>query len=169
VSKEMKERYEIDEDTRGIVPYLNPDGYLWSKVIEESGIILVKKPPLSVIKDSCYYYGSTYEGKKEAARLILGRCCFAPIMIDSRLDLCFFPTESPQNETCIWLSQPHVLSQEKAEAKRSLIIFSNGMELPVASTISSIKNKLHRAAHYRSIINSRTKKRERKRGRITLT
>jgi competence protein ComK len=159
-SKETKKEYVINQDTMGISPFWNQNGFLYSKIIERNATVLVEKPPLKIMQDSCHHYGGSLEGKKEAARIILGRLCFAPIMLDSKLDLCFFPTESPDNKTCIWLSQPHIDNVEKIETKRSRIIFSNDKELPIESTLTSVKNKLHRAAQYRSVIKKRTKFRE---------
>jgi competence protein ComK len=151
--------YEINEDTMAIVPFINEKGAVWSEIFEREALILVEKKPFRIIKDNCLYYGGSYDGKKEAARINMGKMCFAPIMIDSKLDLYFFPIQSPRNDTCIWLAQPHIRRIDTIGHKRANVIFSNGMDLPIENTRASLVGKLHRAAQYRSVLLKRTIKR----------
>ncbi|MCM3718076.1 competence protein ComK [Fictibacillus phosphorivorans] len=158
--------YEINEDTMAIVPFINERGAVCSEVYEREAVILVEKKPLRLIKDNCLYYGGSYDGKKEAARINMGKMCFAPIMIDSKLDLYFFPIQSPRNDTCIWLAQPHIRRIDRTGHKRSSVIFFNGMDLSIANTRASLLGKLHRAAQYRSVLINRTNERERRREQV---
>jgi competence protein ComK len=158
---EKVESYIINPDTMAIVPFINEHGRICSEIYERDAILLVEQKPIRVIKDSCYFYGGSWEGKKEAARKNLGFIHFAPIMIDSKLNLYFFPIESPRNDTCIWLSQPHIDTVDKIGLKHSSVIFSNGIDLPIDCTRGSLLSKLHRAAQYRSVLNDRMKQRER--------
>ncbi|MBY6036634.1 competence protein ComK [Fictibacillus nanhaiensis] len=162
--EKMKD-YEINSDTMAIVPFINDKGMVCSEIYERDAVILVEKKPFRIIKDNCLYYGGSYDGKKEAARINMGHMCFAPIMIDSKLDLYFFPIESPRNDTCIWLSQPHIRRIERIGPKRSSVIFSSGMDLPIESTRAALIGKLHRAAQYRSVLSNRTKERDRDKDR----
>ncbi|MFG6494679.1 competence protein ComK [Fictibacillus sp. UD] len=157
------EEYFIKSDTMAIYPFINQWGAVCAEVYEKDAIILVEKKPFRIIKDTCPYYGSTYDGKKEAARINMGRMCFAPIMIDTKLDIFFFPTQSPRKDSCIWLSQPHIEDIESIDHKNVRVIFSNGMDLPIESTRAALRGKLHRAAHYRSVLMYRTAEKERER------
>ncbi|WNB90898.1 competence protein ComK [Bacillus sp. NEB1478] len=157
---EKVESYIINPDTIAIVPFINERGQVCSEIYERDAILLVEQKPIRIIKNSCYFYGGSWEGKKDAARKNLGFIHFAPIMIDSKLNLYFFPIESPRSDTCIWLSQPHTRKIEKMGHKRSSAIFSNGIDLPINRSKGSLESKLHRAAQYRSVLNDRTKERE---------
>ncbi|OOE12469.1 competence protein ComK [Fictibacillus arsenicus] len=165
MTHEKVKDYEINGDTMAIVPFINEKGAVCSEVYEREAVILVEKKPFRIIKDNCLYYGGSYDGKKEAARINMGKMCFAPIMIDSKLDLYFFPIQSPRNDTCIWLAQPHIRRIDRTGHKRASVIFSNGMDLPIANTRASLVGKLHRAAQYRSVLVNRTSERERERER----
>jgi competence protein ComK len=153
---EKLEKYLITNKTIAIQPFINQWGRVCAEIYEEDAVILVEKKPFRIIKDSCPYYGSTYDGKKDATQIILGRMCFPPIMIDTKLDIFFFPTKSPRKDSCIWLSQPHIDDIISIDRKKVRVIFSNGMDLPIESTSRALKCKLHRAAHYRSVLLNRT-------------
>ncbi|MET3728322.1 competence protein ComK [Fictibacillus halophilus] len=153
---EKLDKYLITNKTIAIHPFINQWGRVCAEIYEKDAVILVEKKPFRVIKDSCPYYGSTYDGKKDATQIILGRMCFPPIMIDTKLDIFFFPTKSPRKDSCIWLSQPHIDDIISIDRKKVRVIFSNGMDLPIESTSRALKGKLHRAAHYRSVLINRT-------------
>ncbi|GGB61448.1 competence protein ComK [Fictibacillus barbaricus] len=157
------EEYLINSDTMAIHPFVNQWGAVCAEIYERDAVILVEKKPTRIIVDTCPYYGGTYDGKKEAARINLGKLCFAPIMINSKLDIFFFPTQSPRKDTCIWLSHPHIDDYEKIGLKKVRVIFSNGMDLPIDSSHSAFRGKLHRAAHYRTMLTNRTTEKERER------
>ncbi|WP_137789322.1 competence protein ComK [Bacillus sp. E(2018)] len=153
---EKVEKYLITSKTIAIQPFINQWGRVCAEIYEEGAVILVEKKPFRIIKDSCPYYGGTYDGKKDAAQINLGRMCFPPIMIDTKLDIFFFPTKSPRKDSCIWLSQPHIDDIESIDWKNVRVLFLNGMDLPIESTSRALKAKLHRAAHYRNVLLNRT-------------
>ena len=58
--------------------------------------------------ESCKYFGSSYEGRKEGAKSILGAEYKVPIVVEDSSNLILFPTTSPYADDCIWISLKRV-------------------------------------------------------------
>ncbi|ARK30086.1 Competence transcription factor [Halalkalibacter krulwichiae] len=93
---ESKKEYVISPDTMVIGPIYNENGYLHSIVMEVHTNYKITKKPYKVMKDSCHYYGSNYNGIREATTQITGFKSKVPICISHYLNLFFFPLESPK-------------------------------------------------------------------------
>ena len=93
-------KYEISNGTLAIVPN---DGNS-SVVYEDEERYIIDDLPFKIMEDSCKYFGSTYKGRKDGAKEILGAEYKVPIVIDNSNDLIVFPTTSPLAEDCIWVS-----------------------------------------------------------------
>ena len=63
----MKNSYEINEGTLAIVP--NKEN---SKIYEDNDIYSVKQNCYQIMDNSCKYFGSSYEGRSDGAKSILG-------------------------------------------------------------------------------------------------
>ena len=61
-------KYEINRGTLALVP----KGEKSSLVYEDNDNYVIDQSPFSIMEESCKYFGSTYEGRKEGARNILG-------------------------------------------------------------------------------------------------
>ena len=107
---------------------------------------IIKETPFKIMEDSCKYFGSTYEGRKDGAREMLGAEYKVPIVIEDSSNLIVFPTTSPLSDDCVWISLKKVERIEKIDANNTKIIFDNNTEIIVDSSYRTIENQLSRAS-----------------------
>ena len=98
--------YEINKGTLAIMP----NEVDTSLVYEDEERFLVHQSPFQIMEDSCKYFGSTYEGRKDSARSILGAEYKVPVIVEDTDNLIVFPTTSPKSDDCIWISLKRVKS-----------------------------------------------------------
>lgn len=146
----MLEQYEINPSTMAIIPI----SQLVSKVVEEEGVYLVKKTPTEIIEDSCSFFGSSYAGRLEGTKTLLGISYKAPIIIEESMELIFFPTSSPRFDACYWISIAH-LKQYKRQDLGSMIEFQNGETLLLHLSYGSLQNQVLRATRLQVVLRSR--------------
>ena len=60
--------YEISDETLAIIPIEN----YCSKVIEKDNTLIVKKTPMKIIEDSCSFFGSSYFGRANGTKRLIG-------------------------------------------------------------------------------------------------
>lgn len=142
--------YEINSSTLAIIPFNNNI----SKVIEENEIIEIKKDTTQIIDNSCRYFGSSYIGRFEGTKSLLGINYKSPILIEETREIIFFPTTSPRLNECHWISLKHVEKLIKKE-NQTTILFKNGLELDLNISYGSLENQLLRATRLQSIVRDR--------------
>jgi len=135
-------KYEISKGTLAILPNEKNS----SVVYEDDNRYIIKETPFRIMEDSCKYFGSTYEGRKDGAREMLGAEYKVPIVIEDSSNLIVFPTTSPLSEDCVWISLKRVEKIEKIDANNTKIIFDNKTEIIVDSSYRTIENQLSRAS-----------------------
>lgn len=146
-------KYEISNGTLAIVPN---DGNS-SVVYEDEERYIIEDLPFKIMEDSCKYFGSTYKGRKDGAKEILGAEYKVPIVIDNSNDLIVFPTTSPLAEDCIWISLKRVKRFEKIDFNNTKLIFDNNIELIVPCSYRTIENQISRASRLDLIMRNRKK------------
>ena len=144
-------KYEISKGTLAIVP--NEDNN--SLVYEDNESYIIDQKPFQIMEESCKYFGSTYKGRKESAKSMLGAEYKVPIIIEDTNNLILFPTTSPTAEDCVWISLKRVKSIEKVDSFNTRIIFDNDREIIVPSSFRSVENQLSRASRLDVIIRKR--------------
>ena len=135
-------KYEINRGTLAIVPNDNNSSYVY----EDDDKYIVEQTPFSIMEESCKYFGSTYEGRKNGAREILGAEYKVPIVIEDSNNLIVFPTTSPMADDCVWISLKRVHKIERGEFDNTKIIFDNNKEIIVDCSYRTIENQLSRAS-----------------------
>lgn len=135
-------KYEFNKGTLAIVP--NEESS--SLVLEDEERYIIDKDPFSIMEDSCRYFGSTYDGRKNGARDILGADYKVPIVIEDANNLIAFPTISPTASDCVWISLKRVKKIEKVDSFNTKIIFDNNVEIVVDCSYRIIENQLSRAS-----------------------
>jgi len=135
-------KYEISKGTLAILPNEKNS----SVVYEDDNRYIIKETPFKIMEDSCKYFGSTYEGRKDGAREMLGAEYKVPIVIEDSSNLIVFPTTSPLSEDCVWISLKRVEKIEKIDTNNTKIIFDNKTEIIVDSSYRTIENQLSRAS-----------------------
>lgn len=146
----MLQDYEINSDTLAILPYQCE----YAKVLELNNQYYVKKTPKSIISDSCKYYGSSYQGRVEGSRTLVGFYYKSPIIIEESIPMIFFPTESPRHESCSWINLSNVVGCESYFGG-SLLEFKNGSTIPLNISKTSLQNQVYRASRLSERLNDR--------------
>lgn len=135
-------KYEISKGTLAILPNEKNS----SVVYEDDNRYIIKETPFKIMEDSCKYFGSTYEGRKDGAKEMLGAEYKVPIVVEDSSNLIVFPTTSPLSDDCVWISLKRVEKIEKIDANNTKIIFDNKTEIIVDSSYRTIENQLSRAS-----------------------
>src|SRR3954453_11568287 len=147
--KEINEEYEINPLTAAIVP-LQYGSKLFSQIHQLDQEFYSPLKPLELIKMSCRLFGSGYEGRKEGSRQLIGVTHKIPIIIDATNIMYFFPTTSPNNPLCSWISHEHVLHYDKIDSTHTLVTFRNKKSLVIPISVYSFQNQMLRTSFLRT-------------------
>ncbi|WP_112180109.1 MULTISPECIES: competence protein ComK [Paraliobacillus] len=152
----MEKDYEINPVTIAIIAE-KLNGIYVSRVLEisEDAPYYIKGSPCKLIDAACKYFGSSLKGRQEGARTVCGIKHKVPISIDPSSGMYFFPTSSPQNPYCSWISHTHIDRIRKAPDRGTEFIFKNGMTLILEVSYGSMINQLQRTAQFRYLLEKR--------------
>ena len=134
--------YEINKGTLAIMPNENQS----SLVYEDDERFLIHQSPFQIMEESCKYFGSTYEGRKDSARSILGAEYKVPVIVEDTDNLIVFPTTSPKSDDCIWISLKRVKNFERIDNSNTRVIFDNNREIIVPVSYRTLENQISRAS-----------------------
>ena len=146
--------YEINYDTQLILPL----GEFKSKVIEHDDEYIVNSSVQEILEHSCEYFGSSFEGRKDGTRKMLGITHKSPIIVEESRKMIFFPTTSPEREDCIWINLEKIEKYYKVENGNSAILFKNGDILEFDLSYGSLSNQILRATRLKFVLDERTSK-----------
>ncbi len=148
--------YEITYDTQAIVPIDTNN----TKVIESEDEYYINDNSLNILEHSCEYFGSSYEGRKEGTKKLLGITHKSPIIIEESRKIIFFPTSSPENIDCVWINLEKIEKYFKVDKKHSAIQFKNGEILEFNISYGSLTNQIMRATRLKYVLEERINKKE---------
>jgi competence protein ComK len=151
------QEYVVVGTTMAVLPVATKDKRIISLILEEEDMFLVLKRPIEVMEQSCKYYGSSYAGRKEGTKELIGVTHKAPTAISPADNLYYFPTTSSTRKDCAWLSHFHVASNKQTPRGTLLVTFTNGQTLKLDMSKGSFDNQLHRTAQLRSAFEDRKK------------
>lgn len=146
--------YEINYDTQLILPL----GEFKSKVIEHDDEYIINSSVQEILEHSCEYFGSSFEGRKDGTRKMLGITHKSPIIVEESRKMIFFPTTSPEREDCIWINLEKIEKYYKVENGKSAILFKNGDILEFDLSYGSLSNQILRATRLKFVLDERTSK-----------
>ena len=72
-------------------------------IIEENSEFFINLSWLDIVNNSCLYYGSSYDGRVEASKNLLGKDYKLPIIVSEFYDILMFPIGSKQSDICTWI------------------------------------------------------------------
>lgn len=161
----MKERqieeYEVNPYTMFIKPVIY-GSKVYSQIYELEDEYLSPFKPLDIIKKSCEYFSSSFEGRKEGTKQLIGVTHKVPIVIDPTNFIYFFPTTSPTRPECIWISHEHILNHHPVDSRQTMVIFQNKQSFTLPISASSFENQMLRTALLKSRLMQRIGQTERK-------
>ena len=146
--------YEINYDTQLIMPIKENT----TKVIENADEYIVDNTPLEIMEHSCEYFGSSFKGRKEGTKKLLGITHKPPIIVEESKKMIFFPTISPENEFCSWINLESIDKYYKINSHKSAILFKNGDIIEFNISYGSLSNQILRATRLKFILEERTEK-----------
>lgn len=136
--------YEINPYTMMIRPMGDH-----SEVIEAGARYLTSCRPFDIVKRSCEYFGSSYSGRREGTKQLIGITHKAPIMVDPYTSIYLFPTASPASPQCAWISHDFIASYEKNGSYSTIITFQNNESFELPISFYSLENQVSRTAMLR--------------------
>lgn len=159
--KGLIEEYEINPCTMMIIP-VHYGNKIYSQIIEYKDEHLSPFRPIDIIKKSCRYFGSSYEGRKEGTQQLIGITHKVPIIIDPTSSIYFFPTTSPSNPQCIWISYEHVEFHRRTDTHNTQVSFRNKTSHIIPISNNSFENQLLRTSFLKTKFMQRIEETERK-------
>ena len=147
------EDYIINCETLLIMPY----GDNMSKVYEYDEILIVTSSVLTIVKNSCLYFGSSLAGRQAGTKALMNCNVKVPIIIEDSNNIIIFPTNSDRNSNCYWVSYNNLLKYTKTSNKGSLLYFKQNNKIEVDIKYNIIDNQVIRCIKLEAIINKRKK------------
>lgn len=141
--------YEINKDTVALIPKNDQ-----TIVYEVDKSFVVNKSPLKIVEESCEYFGSSLEGRQVGTSKLVGFTHKVPIIIEESFNIIFFPTLSPKNDECSWISYSHVFKPDKFKDK-TIVELKNGKKILVNVSSAVIDNQLYRCSRLKDILEVR--------------
>lgn len=160
-NERLIEEYEITPYTLAILP-INYGSKVYSRIIELEAEFISPFKPIEIISRSCEYFGSSYEGRKQGTKHLVGITHKAPIAIDASSSIFFFPTTSPLRPQCIWLSHDHIASFASLDQQHTTVVFRNKQSITIHMSSGSFENQIHRTALLKTKIVQRIEETKRK-------
>lgn len=147
----MDEIYEINSSTLAVLS-ISKDV---SKVIEIDREFIINYSVMKIIDNSCKYFGSSYDGRFEGTKDLIGISYKSPIIIEETRNIIFFPTASPRINNCSWISLNNILEYKKNKENSTKLIFINGLNLELEVSYNVMENQILRATRLDSILRKR--------------
>ncbi len=126
-----------------------------TKVFELDQELFVKKGIMEIIKDSCLFFGSSFEGRKEGTKALLKCGIKVPIIIEDSRNLILFPTLSFKNEKNIWVVYNNLVDYKKYDLDNTLFLFKNNNDIKVNVRFNIVDNQVVRCLKLDAIIRKR--------------
>lgn len=136
----MLDSYEINNETLLIVPY----DYGKSKVYEYDDEFIVNMIPLTIVKNSCMFFGSSFDGRREASKNIIGVDMKVPIIIEESKNVIFFPVSSCISRNSIWISYQNLIKYSKIDCNSSMLYFKNNKSIKLNTKYNLVDNQVIR-------------------------
>ncbi|CCY27722.1 MAG: competence protein ComK [Candidatus Faecisoma sp.] len=136
----MYENYEINENTLLIIPVSDEI----SKIYELNETFFISKSVKHIIDHSCKYFGSSYSGRYEGTKHLIGMNYKLPIIIEETKEIIFFPTCSPRQKECCWLSLSNI-ENYKSNGKKTSVQFKKNITVDIDMSYGSFENQIFRS------------------------
>ena len=149
----MLDSYEINNETLLIVPY----DYGKSKVYEYDDEFIVNIIPLTIVKNSCMFFGSSFDGRRLASKNIIGVDMKVPIIIEESKNVIFFPVSSCISKNSIWISYQNLIKYSKIDCNSSMLYFKNNKSIKLNTKYNLIDNQVIRCIKLDTLLCKRKK------------
>lgn len=144
------EKYEINKETLAVVG-INKSS---TKILEKDNEYHINDIAYEVMEHSCKYFGSSYSGRVEGSKKMIGSNYKLPIIVEESEEIIFFPISSPDCPKCIWVSLKWY-DYVKVENNKTYIYLKNGKKIYSIASKNSIENQVLRASRLLYVLNER--------------
>lgn len=145
------DNYIINYETLVIVPYDNKR----VKVYEVDDEFLVNMNVFDIVRNSCLFFGSSLEGRKEGTKALLGCEIKVPIIVEDSRNLIIFPTSSYKSKKNVWIAYQNLLKYSKYSTDITMLSFRNNRNIEVNVRYNIIDNQIIRCIKLDTIITKR--------------
>ena len=142
--------YIINSNTVALIPLNNKITH----VIEKDSSFIIDENTMKIIENSCEYFGSSYLGRHKGTKTLTGINYKSPIIIEESRNMIFFPTTSPRQLDCSWLSLSYINKYKNKQGKIE-VLFENGDKYVFDISYGSFDNQYLRATKLESILRKR--------------
>jgi competence protein ComK len=111
--------------------------------------VLINKKALTIIQKSCLHHLSTYDGRREASKQMLGVKSKLPVVIDSIDGTYLFPISSHLKPDCVWIALSHVKELKIIDKKKTEVLFKDGQKVMVNASLLVVFSQLELANELR--------------------
>jgi len=132
------------EVNRGTCAIISLDKEMCKIINESEKEQVLKMPTIDIIEYGCRFFGSSFAGRVEGSKFLLGSCYKLPIIIEEQNEMIFFPTHSYRNEKCAWISLNHINEYKKDDYGVKLK-FNNGKIISLPISFESFEAQFFRA------------------------
>ena len=143
--------YVINCETLMIMPC----GGKRSRVYEYDEVFIVNRDAISIINDSCLYFGSSLAGRRDGTKALMNCEIKVPIIIEDSQNLIFFPTSSYRNSNNVWISYNNLLKYSKNSMNGTLLFFKQDNKIAIDVRYNIIDNQIIRCIKLEAIISKR--------------
>lgn len=142
--------YEINVNTYALLPIDDKK----TIAIEKDGNIVVLKNATQIIKESCENFGSSYDGRYNGTKKLLGVSYKSPIIIEETKKIIYFPTTSPRLNTCAWINLNSIKNYDYKNEKVKVYFFNNKI-IDLDISFQSFDRQVLRASRLELILQKR--------------
>ncbi|MGV2881276.1 competence protein ComK [Paenibacillus taichungensis] len=145
----------MNKNTLALIPKWDEKGNLNTEVFESKHTFVADGKPNEIIKNSMLYYGTEYNGVRQATKEMMGYSYRIPICISLPLGIYTFPLNSSKSDASIWLMENQILSFTQIEKGSTTVNFYEGISLTIDYPVNLIKNSIKRTTEYRQTLLTR--------------
>ena len=122
-----------------------------TQVYEKYTNYIIDQSIMSIIDNSCKYYGSSFKGRCDATDYLIGIRYKCPIIISEKKCLIFFPTSSPRYDECVWINYKAIKKYYLNEQNELIIILNNDKKLILNISSNIMTNQILKSSRLESI------------------
>lgn len=135
----LKEEFEVNKGTCAIISLGNDRvKIIGNDEKEYSGNVM------KAIEYGCNYYGSSFAGRLEGSKFLLGSYYKLPIIMEEESETIFFPTHSYRSDECCWIALGKINDYLRQEYGVK-VIFDNEKTLNLPISYDSFETQVFRA------------------------
>ena len=127
--------YLISSETLALIP-IGPN---ITHIIENNKEFDTNESFMNIIDYNCKINGSSYIGRYESSKLLIGLSSKLPILLNERE--IYIPTNSVKNNKCCWISYNNLKDYYKKD-KNAVLVFKNNRKIILDISFKVFENQI---------------------------